>query len=86
MLEKARGIAAGSILTEVKINMTKLNKRKTKRMRETLEGLYERYNWRRYVPGDPLMFLYDFTDVKDSEIVALVSSSLESWGVRRDNS
>ncbi len=83
MLEKARGIAAWSILIEAKIIMTKLNKRKTKRMRGILEGLYERYNWRRYVPGDPLMFLYDFTDVKDREIVALVSSSLAYGNIKQ---
>jgi uncharacterized protein (TIGR02757 family) len=52
-------------------------------MRGTLEGLYERYNWRRYVPGDPLMFLYDFTDVKDREIVALVASSLAYGNIKQ---
>ena len=76
-------MAAGPILTEAKIIMTILNNREIKRMRGTLEGLYERYNWRRYVPGDPLMFLYDFTDVKDREIVALVASSLAYGNIKQ---
>ena len=63
--------------------MTRLNKLKTKRMKVTLEGLYERYNWRRYVPGDPLMFLYDFTAAEDREIVALVASSLAYGNIKQ---
>lgn len=60
-----------------------LNKSEAKRMKGTLEGLYERYNWRRYVPGDPLMFLYDFDDVRDREIIALIASSLAFGNIKQ---
>lgn len=41
-----------------------------------LEALYRKYNRREYVDPDPLSFLYDFPDVDDREIVALIASSL----------
>jgi uncharacterized protein (TIGR02757 family) len=44
--------------------------------RETLEGLYDRYNRREFVHPDPLEFLYDYEDIADREIAALVASSL----------
>ena len=44
--------------------------------RETLEGLYDRYNRREFVHPDPLEFLYDYDEIADREIVALVASSL----------
>ena len=43
---------------------------------DALEGLYSRYNYRRFVPPDPLQFLYLYEDPCDREIVALVASSL----------
>lgn len=44
--------------------------------RSRLDGLYRRYNQRRYVDPDPLMFLYDYPDPADREIVALIAASL----------
>lgn len=38
--------------------------------------MYREYNKRNYVHPDPLEFLYDYQDVSDREIVALVASSL----------
>lgn len=41
-----------------------------------LEGLYKKYNRRRFVHPDPLEFLYDFPDPGDREIVALIAACL----------
>jgi len=43
---------------------------------QLLDGLYIKLNRRDFVDPDPLMFLYDFKDVKDREIVGLISSSV----------
>jgi len=47
-----------------------------KELKQKLEGIYSRYNHRRYVHPDPLEFLYSYDNIKDREIVGLVSSSL----------
>jgi uncharacterized protein (TIGR02757 family) len=44
--------------------------------REILEELYATYNRRELVHPDPLEFLYEYDDVLDREIVALVASYL----------
>ena len=44
--------------------------------RERLDLLYSLYNHRDFVHPDPLEFLYDFPDLQDREIVALIASSL----------
>jgi uncharacterized protein (TIGR02757 family) len=54
-----------------------------KRLGRILEKLYERYNWKRYVDPDPLVFLYDYPDVHDREVVGLIASSLAFGGVRQ---
>ncbi len=41
-----------------------------------LEGLYEKYNRRKFVHPDPLEFLYDFPDTGDREITALLAACL----------
>ncbi|MBU2498145.1 MAG: TIGR02757 family protein, partial [Proteobacteria bacterium] len=41
-----------------------------------LELLYSRYNHRDFVHPDPIEFLYDFKELHDREIVALIASSL----------
>ena len=41
-----------------------------------LEELYSRYNKRNLVSPDPLQFLYDYEDLYDREIVALLAASL----------
>lgn len=45
-------------------------------MRERLDALFERYHRRDLVHPDPLVFLYDYADLKDREVVALLASSL----------
>ncbi|MGD8985883.1 MAG: TIGR02757 family protein [Desulfobacteraceae bacterium] len=44
--------------------------------RERLEELYALYHRREMVHPDPLEFLYDYRDLGDREVVALVASSL----------
>lgn len=41
-----------------------------------LDRLYRKYNRRKYVSPDPLQFLYDYPDIRDREIAALIASSL----------
>jgi uncharacterized protein (TIGR02757 family) len=48
-----------------------------------LESLYARYDDRKFVDPDPLVFLYRYPDVRDREIAALVASSLAFGGVRQ---
>ncbi len=50
---------------------------------QNLCELYETYNHREFVHPDPLEFLYDYKDLRDREIVGLVSSSLAYGGVRQ---
>jgi uncharacterized protein (TIGR02757 family) len=52
-------------------------------LKKALERLYERYDRREYVDPDPLVFLYDYPDVRDREIAGLISSSLAFGGVRQ---
>ncbi len=44
--------------------------------REKLEELFTLYHHRAFVHPDPLEFLYDYPDLRDREIVALIASSL----------
>lgn len=53
------------------------------RKKEYLDGLYCRYNRRKYVHPDPLEFLYGYPDVRDREIVGLIASSLAFGRVAR---
>jgi len=41
-----------------------------------LEELYRKYNRREFISPDPLQFLWDYSDLRDREIVGLISSSL----------
>ncbi|MDD3520960.1 MAG: TIGR02757 family protein [Actinomycetota bacterium] len=43
---------------------------------EELENIYSHYNDIKYVHPDPLEFLYDYKDLKDREIVGLISALL----------
>lgn len=43
---------------------------------EELESIYSYYNDRKYVHPDPLEFLYDYNDLKDREIVGIISALL----------
>lgn len=53
------------------------------KLKKALEKLYDRYDWKRYVDPDPLVFLYDYPDVRDREIAGLISSSLAFGGVKQ---
>lgn len=44
--------------------------------KDILEELYHKLNRREYVHSDPIGFLYDYPDVADREIVALIAASL----------
>jgi len=54
----------------IKINMTPEN------LKKKLDNLYSQYNRRRYVHPDPLEFLYSYKEIREREIVGLISSSL----------
>lgn len=45
-------------------------------LKALLDGLYFVYNRRELVRPDPLVFLYDYEDLRDREIVGLIASSL----------
>ena len=45
-------------------------------LKENLDRLYERFNNRDHVHTDPIIFLYNYTDVRDREIVALLTACL----------
>ena len=41
-----------------------------------LESVYKEYNKREYIDPDPLLFLYDYTEKQDIEIVGFIAASL----------
>ncbi len=43
---------------------------------EALESIYRQYHSRAYVDPDPLLFLYDWEEIKEREIVGLVAACL----------
>ena len=43
---------------------------------EELENIYSYYNDKKYVHPDPLEFLYDYKELKDREIVGIISALL----------
>ncbi|MBD3179873.1 MAG: TIGR02757 family protein [Candidatus Latescibacteria bacterium] len=53
------------------------------KLREGLESLYCRYNRREYVGTDPVLFLYDYQNIRDREIAGLISSSLAFGNVKQ---
>ncbi len=55
------------------------------KLKDMLDNLYLRYNRREYVSSDPLVFLYDYPDVRDREIAGLVASSLAFGNVKQIN-
>ncbi|MBD3285724.1 TIGR02757 family protein [candidate division WOR-3 bacterium] len=48
-----------------------------------LESLYTCYNKKEYISPDPLQFLYDYTLLRDREIVGMVASSLAYGGIKQ---
>jgi uncharacterized protein (TIGR02757 family) len=53
------------------------------RAREELEKLHAKYHRRDLVNPDPLVFLYDYEDLRDREIAGLIASSLAYGRVRQ---
>jgi len=45
-------------------------------LKDRLEDIYAQFNKRCYVDPDPLMFLYEYPQAEDREIVALIASAL----------
>ncbi len=54
-----------------------------RRFEGNLCQLYDTYNRREYVHPDPLEFLYDYCEIRDREIVGLISSSLAYGGIKQ---
>ena len=52
------------------------------RTKPLLEKLYARYNHRRFVPPDPLQFVYRYSDRRDMEIAGFLASALAYGRVR----
>ena len=52
------------------------NKKPGSNLKKKLDELYACYNRRKFVHPDPLEFLYNYDDIRDREIVALIASSL----------
>jgi len=48
-----------------------------------LDELYRRYNRRKYVTSDPLLFLYRYPDAGDREIAGLIASALAFGNVKQ---
>lgn len=44
-------------------------------LKHKLENLYQSYNRREFVDPDPLLFLYDYPDIREREIVAVIASA-----------
>jgi uncharacterized protein (TIGR02757 family) len=51
-------------------------KRAIEQLRQVLEKLYDKYNHRRFIPPDPLQFLYRYSDFADREVVGFLSAAL----------
>ena len=47
-----------------------------RKLKSKLEQLYSAYNQKQYVDPDPLLFLYNYPDVRDREIAGIIASSL----------
>jgi len=45
-------------------------------LKEILDGLYKKYNYKKWIHPDPLEFVYLYNDDKDREIAGLIASSL----------
>ncbi len=47
-----------------------------RKLKLKLDQLYSAYNRKQYVDPDPLLFLYNYPDVRDREIAGIIASSL----------
>ncbi|WP_319577362.1 TIGR02757 family protein [uncultured Desulfobacter sp.] len=48
----------------------------TRKLKSKLDQLYSAYNQKQYIDPDPLLFLYNYPDVRDREIAGIIASSL----------
>jgi hypothetical protein len=56
-----------------KVLMTNVNNRMTD-LKKKLESIYLKYNQRKYVDPDPLLFLYNYREKKNREIAGLIAA------------
>ena len=59
-----------------------MNKKATQ-IKDVLEKLYARYNHKKFIPPDPLQFVYKYRRKTDMEIAALLASALAYGRVGR---
>ena len=57
-------------------NLRMKNKKAITNLKEKLEELYSFYNKKKFVHPDPLEFLYNYKNLRDREVAALIASSL----------
>jgi len=50
--------------------------RRRKKLRDILEGLYQKYNRPELIKPDPLQFVYNYTDPADMEVAAFLAADL----------
>ena len=55
---------------------------RTAQIRDILERLYARYNHKKFIPPDPLQFVYQYTNRADMEIAGFLSAVLAYGRVR----
>ncbi|AQQ08704.1 hypothetical protein L21SP3_00493 [Sedimentisphaera cyanobacteriorum] len=48
----------------------------TEKLKEILEGLYQKYNTAEFISSDPVMFVHRYSEREDMEIAAFIASSL----------
>jgi uncharacterized protein (TIGR02757 family) len=46
------------------------------RIGKKLDAIYQQYNQRKYVDPDPLLFLYDYPEIRDREIAGIIAACL----------
>ncbi len=64
--------------------LTALNKKgEQNKLHNILEKLYKKYNHRKFIPPDPLQFVYRYKSKADREIAALLSASLAYGRVKQ---
>jgi len=54
--------------------MPKFDKKYTKQLRDILEGLYKKYNHKKFIPPDPLQFVYRYKKTEDMEIAGFLAA------------
>jgi len=60
--------------TAKQIFMIETNIKNTKILKNILEGLYRKYNHKKFIPPDPLQFVYRYKDKADMEIAGFLAA------------